>query len=210
MAFPYTFPFTLPDDGSGGAVLSVTAGISHVANHTDLALARLAEQYRDRPNLAATLSAVTDQNQALEDALYDSHISTTLEGASAAQLDVLGRVVDQARQGLDDESFRHYLRSKIRLNRSNGTADDVYAVFALVLPLGATMRLVEMPPAGFELQVFGAALDGATAAIFVGLLGKARAAGVGARLHWSVSAPASTFTLDAGPGLDVGHLADAG
>jgi hypothetical protein len=58
-------------------------------------------------------------------------------------------------------------------------------------------------------RVAGVALADSIGDIVFEFLVDAKSAGVRIVAQWSESTPATTFTLDVGPGLDHGHLASA-
>jgi hypothetical protein len=90
-----------------------------------------------KPNMSALIGAVADELQEVEDAFFDLLTKRILQ-ATGVQLDVLGRIVDEARAGLDDASYLRIIFAKISANRSNGTRDAVYRVVraALGIPEG--------------------------------------------------------------------------
>ena len=180
--------------------------IVHVADHVARALARMLEQYKGKPRLSGVISAGAEQAQGAEDALLDLQDERGLETAAGAQLDVLGRLLDTARGGFDDDTYRKHLRAKIQYNRSNGTTGDLLRIFRLIVPSAATLRIAAHFPAAFTLHVEGAAVGANDPNVFRFFL-SARAAGVRGFVQYSLSPPAETFTLDSGPGLDVGKLA---
>ena len=98
------------------------------------------------------------------------------------QLDRIGRLVGQPRSGADDDHYRYYLRAKIRANKSNGSPDDLIAVFKAML--GATELPFYQPGnnASFILQL-STPMTGAVAAIALYFLRIAKQAGVRALLE---------------------------
>lgn len=98
------------------------------------------------------------------------------------QLDRIGRLVGQPRSGADDDHYRYYLRAKIRANKSNGSPDDLIAVFKAML--GATEIPLYSPGnnASFILQL-STPMTEAVAAIALYFLRIAKQAGVRALLE---------------------------
>lgn len=183
--------------------------LDKILDHADRALNRLAEQYKRKDNLTAVLNLLNTQTQAVEDVFWEILESQDIDRASGDGLDIFGRLLGQPRGALDDAGYRQYLKARIRINRSSGVVPDIYGVFELLIGPDGTMRFIPYFPAAFVFEVFGEAVDADTAAVWVSLLNEARSGGVLAHLHWSESDPEETFTLDIGPGLDEGHLADA-
>jgi hypothetical protein len=180
-----------------------------LVDHEARAFSRLAQQYRDKPNISAVLRILCAKCQELEVVFQQLLTLRLIETATGAQLDVLERILRQPTLFLDDTTRRLYLRARILLNLSSGTPDQVLRIFTTVLTAPMTAGLQEYPPASFVLRLTGAALDPVLVDVMASFLRSAKDAGVYATLEWSESAPADTFRLDAGPGLDVGHLAGA-
>lgn len=185
--------------------------LEHVTDHVERAVGRLFEQFNGKPNLEAIVSAFAEQAQEVEDALWQLVTLRTVETATGDQMDRIGEIVGQGREGKGDDEYRLLLKARIKINVSSGTAEDILGVMSAVLGTTPTVRLTEPATACLNLYVEGAATDADTAALLLRFLGEARAAGIGAYLHWSESAPEDTFTLDGvapDQGLDNGHLAD--
>lgn len=131
------------------------------------------------------------------------------DNAFGAQLDLLGAIVGQEREGLSDADYKLRIQSKILLNRCSGKAEEILSIFDLIVPTGTTIELREYPPASLKLMLYAVTLTDTQASEFSRTLNKARAAGVASRLHYSHALPATTFTFDGttAQALDNGHLA---
>lgn len=105
----------------------------HVTDHVARALARLPQQFRGKTNVEALLSALVGPGQDLEDALYALLTERDVDTAVGQQLDDLGGIVGEARQGRNDDDYRRFVRARISVNKSKGTALDVLTVASLVL-----------------------------------------------------------------------------
>lgn len=181
----------------------------HITDHRARALARLATQYRGKPRLEGVVSAHADQTQEVEDALQALATSRTLDGATGAGLDDVGRLLGERREGESDTDFRARLRVKILTIDGSATVPQLLAIARLLVAAGVTLRLVEYPPASMVMRAHGAGITDAEADRLARLLRRAKAAGVSLSVEWLEFTPAQAFTLDAGPGLDVGRLANA-
>jgi hypothetical protein len=185
------------------------ADLEHFTEHAGAAFARLATQFRDKPNLAAVLLAVLPQVQALEDALFQLYSERGIDTAIGAQLDVLGRIVGEARQGKDDETFRTFIRARVLVNRSSGTIPEILAILAALLAGQPNdVGLVEYFPAAFVVDMGKFAVSAANASIFWRILQLAKAAGVRAILEWAQTGIATAFTFEDGDGLGLGDATD--
>lgn len=106
--------------------------IEHDTQHVDDALRLFLDQFKERPRLAALLSSYIQRVQDLEDAAWDVLVKRLIDNAEAAQLDAIGRIVGEVRDGRDDPTFRLFVLARIRINKSFGHADDVIDVLRLV------------------------------------------------------------------------------
>jgi hypothetical protein len=177
----------------------------HITDHQIRAARRLIRQYRNATNLPALISALTAEDQVLEDVVWGMFVET-IESATAAQLDVYGRIVNQPREGRDEATYRLWIRTRVQINRSSGTIPQLVDILTALVAGTTYVHLEEQFPAGQEIGMgFTAALDPPTA---YQIVQKCKAGGVRTLLEIENVAPSGTFTLDVGPGLDVGHLAD--
>jgi Protein of unknown function (DUF2612) len=147
--------------------------------------------------------------QDVENALIQLLNQRGVDTAVGAQLDVLGRVVGQLRGGLDDDTYRRYIRARVAANRSDGKREDVVRVCQLVLVdlTAAEIKVHREGTATLVVFIDGVAITGEIATALITFLEAAVSNGVRIILRYSISPPASVFRLDSGPGLDVGHLA---
>lgn len=125
--------------------------LMHETQHTAIALDKLLSQYKGKPRIAALISAFTDECQEIEDVLWDLLTKRLdIDNSEGAQLDIIGKIVKQPRNGLSDVDYRVFLKVRIRVNLSTGTPEDMLAIAAL---LGLTIKLDEQYPAGIVLKV---------------------------------------------------------
>lgn len=177
-------------------------------DHVEEALARLAEQDRRDPNIVALLTALVSPFNTLESAHQQLLTQRSVDTAIGAQLDVLGRIVNEARGGLDDETYRRYIRARIRTNRSQGVVEDLIRIAHLIVDDLNARIVVEQPGvAGVIVRVVDVAVTAVVADAAIVFLRAAVAAGVRLILETSIAAPAATFTLDGGAGLGFGIAA---
>lgn len=176
-----------------------------ITDHVDRAIGRLIESARNRQSHRDVVKLETTEAQAIEDVLWDLS-GDSIDTAVGAQLDVWGRTVGQPRGGMADDTYRVWVRAKLQVNRSRGTGDDLIRLLQTLAP-ECSVRLLEEFPAGQTLRLAGVAPLAPVDAI-AAMVRKADLGGV-RTLVAHVNAPdAETFTLDSGPGLDVGVLAD--
>jgi hypothetical protein len=206
--------------------------MDHITDHADRAVARLIQQYRTKVTYPQVVRLMTAEHQVLEDEfwlLYDERLDT----ATGEQLAVWGRIVGQVKDpGWDDDVFRAWIRIRILIMLSGGTGDTIIGVFRAVLADPVLVLLLEEFPAALTVRLVGDVptlrwgtladtMPGALAvplafgelvavpSLLAALLRVCKAAGVRGIVEWLNAAPAETLTLDVGPGLDAGVLADA-
>lgn len=84
-------------------------------------------------NITKLIRGLVESVQGVEDALQQVHVGFDIDVAEGDQLDVVGALVGQARNGMDDDDYRRIIRAKISVNRSKGTIADVIKVADLVI-----------------------------------------------------------------------------
>lgn len=180
------------------------ATLYHFPDHAPAARGQLLEVDRARARMVAWLNVESARDQALEDSLWDMHEGMWLNTATGAQLDMLGAIVGEARQGRDDTTYRLWVKARARANRSSGTPNDALAVLSLVLESTATIEYIDESPrdAVYRIYVAGTSVDLVQVRK---LLELTKPAGVQLDLVYS---PPDAFRFDIGPGLDVGHFSD--
>ena len=193
------------------ALVPVTAPPS-VAPVLDVYRPRLAEYLREKPTLKTLLDTLGARSVALGTVGTQLRTLRVLGSATAAQLDVVGAVVGQARATADDATYSRLINARILSNRSSGTVDEIYAVLALALPAGSTFHLTDAFPAGFNFYADTAALSTADAYQAISFLAGIRSAAVRGLFFWRTATVPNTFTLDTAlpaQSLDAGSFANA-
>jgi hypothetical protein len=186
--------------------------VQHELDHSGKMLARLAEEFR-KPRISAILTGEAAQYQAIEDAFWQLLVERGVDTAVGNALDVLGRIVGEPRQGALDADYRLRVRARIRVNRSDGTIEDVIDVVRLligsVLLPSAVLKLTEYYPAAFVIRVSGITITPAQALIYRAFINQARGAGIGSGFGWQQTADADAFVTATSSPLTVGAPAGA-
>jgi hypothetical protein len=180
---------------------------SHILDHQERAVARLTQQFRDGVSVPNLVRALTGGLQEIEDAVHAIRASRAIGVATGAQLDLIGRIVGQPREGRVDDVYRIWLRARVRVNRGSGTPEDLLSVFASVTQGSTAIVLEEQFPAGFVLRV------GSTSIIdpaeLAALLRLARVAGVYAIVESATTIDTTSFAFDSN-GAGYGDVNDPG
>ncbi|MEY4581290.1 MAG: hypothetical protein RL701_5993 [Pseudomonadota bacterium] len=174
-------------------------------DHSIAAFARQLAQDQKRRIISAITRIKAGRKQQLENVLWEIYEQLDLSQAVGAQLDRLGAIVGEPRNGRSDSRYRLWIRARARVNRSAGRPDDSLQVARLLIESDATVEYVDIPDrdAEMEIRISGSSLDMTEIAA---ILDAVRPAGVGSSVITDVGANA--FRFDAGPGWDVGLWAD--
>lgn len=158
-------------------------------------------------NIEKLLATIIAPSQGVEDALQQLKTERFVDTAVGAQLDIIGRIVGQDREGLGDLDYRRYIRARISANTSSGTYEDLLTVaFLVVYDETASILLTQEGPATLRLRVANTVLSSDLGAIVYKFVALSVSAGVRIVVEWGESAEASMFHFDVGPGFDSGHL----
>ncbi len=128
------------------------ADLVKIENRSDQAVGHLIQQYKDKVVFEGLTRAVTDQLQLVENMLWDIYEKRWLPNATGAQLDGLGSIVGEDRQGRNDDDYAIRIRARIAINTSKGTAEDLMKVFK-ILTQATRCRFLPFYPAQCEAYV---------------------------------------------------------
>jgi len=173
--------------------------IDVVADWYTRLLGRHYEQFKDKPKLNALVqNVIAFQLQDIEDALQTMLTLPSIDDSFGAQLDLLGRLIGQDRGGVDDDTYRLYLRARIAANRSDGTPEALFRVFTALFGIDTTM--LYSGPAGadvatFRFQITSPGLTDAEALIAAAFLFDAKAAGVRSFFEWQPAIDSLMFYM---------------
>ena len=187
--------------------MTITFKSTFEADSKDLLL----EQFKSKANVEGTIGAFAKQVQEAEDVLEQLLNDRTVDGAVGNQLDVLGRVVGQDRDGRDDATYRLFIKARIQINRGSGTPEQILTLARLLTntDTSADISIIDEFPAFFVLEILEPVTEEDAAVIFE-LLNIARPAGVGAALQFTLTTSGATFTFDGttAQGFDNGLYSD--
>ena len=134
--------------------------------------------------IKSLLSAWTNRAQELEEALWATLSTMTVDSAVGDLLDKIGALVGEARNGRVDTDYRGAVRIRIRANRSQGKAVDILDIATLAAVTNATTPLyLEYPPAGWQVEIPN--LSGALSV--VNILARARPVATTGMVVWTTS-----------------------
>jgi len=160
-------------------------------------------------NIRKVLRILIAPYQDLENVFQQMLMSRVIDDAIGVQLDMLGRIVGQQREGFDDEDYRRMLRARIAANKT-GAIEHVLKVARLTLnDSDAYLHVTHIDNATMVLKIEDVATAADVAALVMRMAKLAVAGGVRLVLEYGVSAYAGLFRYDSGPGYDQGRYAGA-
>jgi hypothetical protein len=177
-------------------------------DHLAAMRARLISQFQGLPNLDAFIHAAGDQLNDIDEFFGQLASLLTLQTAVGAQLDVLGVILGQSRNGLTDSPYRTLLQARVSAYASTGSVESLIQI---LMSLGGaqTVRVLESSLPDITVTILGLNSP-VTHRDILTAMQLAKPAGVSLTLNAVPGLPA--FQFDAtdptqGAGFDVGHLA---
>jgi hypothetical protein len=113
-------------------VFEADGQIGAITLHRPLALSRLLAQYRELANIPALTGILATEVQELENAIIEVIVSRHILYANDAQLDLLGAIVGERRDGKGNALYRKFIQARVLINRSYGRVKDILAVLLAV------------------------------------------------------------------------------
>lgn len=151
----------------------------------------------DDNNIRKLLKSWLGGVQYLEDVLQQLYSERRIDTAEGAQLDILGKLVGQKRDGLTDDAYRRYIRARVSTNRSKGTLSEIIKVADLVVfDDDAYLHVQRQHTASYHFKVEDVVInDAALIEALISFLIAASAAGVRPMLETWPEAEAQLFVL---------------
>lgn len=94
-------------------------------NHKELAISRLATQFRKSTNLISYIRVLLIEADALEQVFCDLLEKRWIDTAEGVQLDILGAIVGQSREFIDAEIFDYFGFADNSQAQSFGSVEDI-------------------------------------------------------------------------------------
>jgi hypothetical protein len=168
---------------------------TQITDHQTQALARLHEFHKNRTNIVAFINAITAPHQDIENAMWQLFTERTIDTAIGVQLDDIGTIVGQPRNGLSDDDYRRHIRAKISVSQSNGRVFDIIAVARAML--GDSTVEIEIDQTGTAavvVRLTGTLITDTVADFLIAFLRDTVAAGVRVILQHLQVAESGVFT----------------
>lgn len=140
--------------------------------------------YWGKPRLASLLRSYLRECQTIEDLCWELFACADVATAPEWALLLLGKLIGQARHGLDLEQFRLAVQARALANRSSGLLSDLFAVLDLILGDSIDYSIVE--PGNATLLVTALdPLEASSVEVVEEVLPFARAGGVALNFYYS-------------------------
>lgn len=174
-----------------------------INNHVQQALARLLQQYKQRPLLAALITSLVVQIQDLENAIFALDAGRQLWNgtntpAVGMQLDEIGTIVGISRNGLDDATYLLFIFGKIAENFSDTTTSTILNVIGYVFQAQQVI-VQDIYPAGISVQVIGTPISPSLYLTAANLVQQSLGAGI--NLVFVGGSPSQNVFRFDGPGI---------
>lgn len=169
--------------------------------HVIEALGNFLEDLKGKDDLNKLLEIYIRQVEDAERVAFELFEERVLDTAVGAQLDGIGRIIGEERQGKDDAEYRIALATRIDLNNSTGIREDILKMILGVLGDSTSVDIDEYYPASFVARVLTSVPDGFDPTQLATLVQGAKSAGVNGQVTYAVAGP---FQFDTGLGFDEG------
>lgn len=163
--------------------------LAYITTHGDDAVARLIGQYQGKPIIAAIIRAIVNQYQQIEDALWQVYLQSWLINAVGPEIDIIGDIVGQKRNGSLDAEYKVFVQARIRVNYSTGKLEQILDIASLIL--GSTIGAREYYPGSIIISADGVTVNPFT--IWRDFLNKAKGAAKKLDFVYSVNPSATTI-----------------
>lgn len=176
--------------------------VTPITDHVERALARLLEQDKGKPRLEALVKIFADRYQRIENVVTQLANNRWVLTAEGVQLDTLGEIVGEPRNGKIDDVYRLWIRARILINRSSGKVSELLRVARIILGDAPDLVYTPEPPAAFQIELTGVSGSGDVARVLFDALNQVRAGGVRMNILYNDDIPtAFTFNIDGTEGV---------
>ena len=125
--------------------------VMQITTHIEDAKNRLLFQYRGKANIEGLLDSLGGQQiQDLEDILFNVSTILEIDNSIGIQLDNIGKIVGQLRNGQVDSTYKLFLKAKAARNVSEGDIERILSVWKIITG-GTDIQITEIFPAEIEL-----------------------------------------------------------
>lgn len=127
--------------------------LTEKTTHAEESVARLLSQFKGKTKLEGVVSAQADQTQDEETTFFDLLNRLDIDISVGVQLDGIGEIVGEERKGKSDALYRIYLKARILVNKSSGTAPQINEIADLLIDDANNQTYREYYPAAWKIRV---------------------------------------------------------
>lgn len=167
--------------------------ITQTTDYETRAPQMILERYR-KPTVMALLASWLSEVQQVENALWAILTQRGVANAVGAQLDVLGKLVGQPREGRSDDVYRLWVTARILVLRSSGQTEQLIAIAKKLVGAAIPIRVDEYYPLALVLNA-EAGIDPALGSQIARLLAAAKGSAVSLLFSWFSSYSSQPFTF---------------
>ncbi len=131
-------------------------------DHVEKALLLLTDAFKGKPVVEGLIRVLVKRAQLIEENLWvvlwgwvlehiDPDDPSNVYNAAGQQLDDLGAIVGQLREGREDAAYIEAIRLRVRINRSKGRSEDMVQIVNLISELAT---YVEYYPLAWEVSLY--------------------------------------------------------
>lgn len=124
-------------------------------------LANLLHQWKDKEKVIGVIQSILETAQVAEDQRWQLLTERGIYEAVGEQLDILGRLVGELREGRDDDKYRAAILARSVIDSCDGTPDGVMSAVSVISGYDA-VKLWEHQPA-MSITLTGGVVDNTTA-----------------------------------------------
>lgn len=181
----------------------------NVVDHVLRGLGQMLGQFKGNPDVEALVKATMAGIQLVEISLHQILTITSIDDSEGAQLDIIGKLIEQPRGTKDDADYRLFLKAKVAAlhgrdtdgdalrQGSRGSRPRLYAVMDEIFPAqSGVYPLTAVYPANLRMEVQTPTVSAEGALDIAQVLAVAKAEGVGFFLFTAPSDDAHSFTFD--------------
>ncbi|MCP4482085.1 MAG: DUF2612 domain-containing protein [bacterium] len=123
-------------------------------NYIEHGLNRLITQYKNSKNLKKLLTVFLEDKQGLENEIQSLYERLDIDNKTGFELDQVGKLVGQERLGFADDIYKVLIYSRIAINSSGGTPENIINLFKILMGTeGVQYR--ELYPASIQIWCKG-------------------------------------------------------
>ena len=178
-------------------------------DHTLLMQQLLPMQFQGLPVLGSFIKNIGCQLNDLDEFFGQLFTKLNLQNAGGVQLDGLGTLLGQSRNGLSNNDYKTLLQARIAAYQSKGSVENLIQIM-LTLAAAKVVQVIESQPASVAVVTSGEGNPALSNNDIITAIYQAKPAGVLLTLNATIELPAFQCDLPAtanNAGFDTGHVA---